>query len=91
MFNTECLNDSEFHDWHLYNFHCKILNDWKVIKIIYQSSDKENVLKQFKEDCEEGTMNLNVKSVIWTVRKGKRVYPELHKRVLEHTKSKENQ
>ena len=52
---------------------------------------KQTGLKQFKEDCEEGTMNLNVKSVIWTVRKGKRVYPELHKRVLEHTKSKENQ
>tara|TARA_R100000234_G_scaffold24209_1_gene13914 strand:- start:626 stop:892 length:267 start_codon:yes stop_codon:yes gene_type:complete len=85
--NTECLNDDEFNAWFLFYFHCKIWNGEKFINITYQNSDKEQTLEQFKDDCIEQVMGLNHNCWIRSIRKGKRVYPEIHKRVLEFNKN----
>ena len=91
--NTECLNDNEFNNWGLFYFHCKIWNANKeeFIYISYSNFDKQQVRDQFKDDCEEQVMGLNNNCWIRSIRKGKKVYPELHQRVLDFNKLSEEE
>jgi|TARA_A100001391_G_scaffold121543_1_gene82858 hypothetical protein len=89
--NTECLSDNEFYAWCLFYFHCKIWDGEKFINITYSNSDKEQTLEQFKQDCEDRVMGLNNSCWIRSIRKGKRVYPDLHQRVLDFNKLSEKE
>ena len=84
--NTECLSDNEFCAWCLFYFHCKIWNGKKFINIAYQNSDKEQTLNQLKTIVKTKLWVLNNDCWIRSIRKGKRVYPELHQRVLDFNK-----
>ena len=76
--NTECLTDDEFILWHQRWFHCKIWHNNEILKIDYQSHDKEQVKNNIKDDYPDCR--------IISIRKGKLTHPELHQRVLEYNK-----
>ena len=89
--NTECLSDNEFCAWCLFYFYFKIWNGKKFINIAYANRDKEQNINQFKNDCEDQVMGLNNNCWIRSIRKGKRVYPDLHQRVLDFNKLSEEE
>ena len=75
VYDTDCLNDVEFHQLHLYHYHIKFY-DRSVERIrseIWEGSDREQVLESF---------NNWKKSYMWlrSIRKGKLAYPEVHKK-----------
>ena len=76
--NTDCLTESEFIDWHSYDFHVKIWNKERFEKFIYSTHDRDSVIDYIKEehpDC-----------IIKSIRRGKLTYPEIHQKVLEYNK-----
>ena len=82
-YDTDCLNDVEFHQLHLYHYHIKFY-DRSVERIrseIWEGSDREQVLESF---------NSWKKSYMWlrSIRKGKLAYPEVHKKLEDYNKEK---
>ena len=81
--DTDCLNDVEFHQLHLYHYYIKFY-DRSVERIrseIWEGSDREQVLESF---------NNWKKSYMWlrSIRKGKLAYPEVHKKLEDYNKEK---
>ena len=91
-YDLECLDDNDFNSWFLFYFHCKIWsrNKSEFIYITYESTDKEQVVNEFKDNCQDEEMGLDKNCWIISIRKGKRVYPEIHEKVVKFNLNKEN-
>lgn len=81
VYDTDCLNDVEFHQLHTFHFHIKFY-DRSVERMrseIWEGCDKEQVLQSFNDWK---------KSYMWlhSIRKGKLAYPEVHKKLEDYNK-----
>ena len=84
--NTDCLNDTEFHQLHTYNFHIKFYDRsiGRMRSEIWEGCSKEEVIDAFNDWK---------KSYMWlrSIRKGKLSYPELLERVIKFNKQIDKQ
>ena len=48
--DTDCLTESEFIDWHCFDFHIKIWNNQRIEKFIYSTYERQEVINYIKKE-----------------------------------------
>ena len=81
--DTDCLTESEFIDWHCFDFHIKIWNNQRIEKFIYSTYEKQEVINYIKKEYPD--------CIIKSIRRGKLTHPEIHKKVLKYNEDNKNE